>query len=154
MTPEMWHELIITPSGRLALLPHATGSEIFGTLPQRLVAAFEESTARGLLHLATNELQTRLSPALDYARSFARTYLTRFCQTQAHDAAKDLLPTPPPTAGELATWILQAPPISGLEYLNEETLTGWWSELDALVREEIQQHAGGAQAYLSEKNPL
>ena len=43
--------------------------------------------------------------------------------------------------------------MTGLEYLREESLTGWWTDLDALVRDEIQHHAGGAQAYLSEKNP-
>ena len=42
----------------------------------------------------------------------------------------------------------------GLEYLRSETLAEWWTDLDTLVREEIRQHAGGAQAYLSEKNPL
>ena len=59
-------------------------------------AAFAASPAHGLLHLATNELQARLPPALDYVRSFARTYLTRLCQTQAHEATNDLPPTPPP----------------------------------------------------------
>ncbi len=44
--------------------------------------------------------------------------------------------------------------MTGLEYLREDALAGWWADLDALVRDEIRQHAGGAQAYLSEKNPL
>ena len=44
--------------------------------------------------------------------------------------------------------------MTGLEYLREEALAGWWADLDALVRDEVRQHAGGAQAYLSEKNPL
>src|SRR5207237_317956 len=49
--------------------------------------------------------------------------------------------------------ILQAPPLTGLEYLSAEALSGWWTDLDNLVRDEIRQHAGGAQAYLSAKNP-
>jgi non-specific serine/threonine protein kinase len=146
-------ELILAPSGRLALVEPSSASEAASELPAPLVAAFAASPARGLLHLATNELQARLPPPLDYVRSFARAYLTRLCQTQTHDA-KELPPTPPPASAELATWILQAPPMTGLEYLREETLAGWWTELDALVRDEIRQHAGGTQAYLSEKNPL
>jgi hypothetical protein len=149
----MSHELTITPSGHLALVEQAAADEEVAALSKQIVAAFAESSSRGLLHLATNELQASLPPALDYARSFARTYLTRLCQTQAHEATKEFPPTPPPSSGELATWILQAPPIVGMEYLREETLTGWWTDLDALVREEIKHYTGGAQAYLSEKNP-
>jgi non-specific serine/threonine protein kinase len=150
----MPYELIITPSGHLALVEPSSASEVATELAKPIVDAFAASPSRGLLHLATNELQSRLPPALDYARSFARTYLTRLCQTQGHEATKDLPPTPPPPPAELATWILQAPPMTGLEYLRDEALADWWTDLDTLVRDEIRQHAGGAQAYLSEKNPL
>jgi non-specific serine/threonine protein kinase len=150
----MPYELILTPSGRLALVESSSAHEAVAEIPKPLVAAFAESPAHGLLHLATNDLQTRLPPPLDYVRSFARTYLTRLCQTPPPEATTDLPPTPPPSAAELATWILQAPPMTGLEYLRDETLAGWWTDLDTLVRDEIRQHAGGAQAYLSDKNPL
>ena len=150
----MSQELTITPSGHLALLEQSSAKEAAAEPSKRLISAFSESAARGLLHLATHELQASLLPALDYARSFARTYLTRLCQTYANEADKDFPPTPPPSSAELATWILQAPPLIGLEYLSEEALTGWWTDLDTLVRDEIRQHRGGAQAYLSERNPL
>jgi len=149
----MPHELLIAPSGRLALEESAFANESTADLSTSLVTAFAKSPSRGLLHLATDELQARLPPALDHVRSFARTYLTRLCQTQAHET-KELPPTPPPEPAELATWILQAPPMTGLEYLREETLAGWWTDLDTLVRDEIRQYPGGAQAYLSAKNPL
>src|SRR4051812_42708338 len=146
----MPHELIITPSGRLALVEPSTAAEAAAELSQPLVAAFASSPARGLLHLATRELQARLTPALEYVRSFASTYLTRLCQSQGHEATNELPSTPPPSSSELATWVLQAPPMTGLEYLREEALAGWWADLDALVRGEIREHAGGAQAYLSD----
>jgi len=150
----MPHELLIAPSGRLALMEPSAAPEAAAELAQPLVTAFASSPARGLLHLATKELQARLTPALEYVRSFACTYLTRLCQTQGHEATNDLPPTPPPSSAELATWVLQAPPMTGLEYLREEALAGWWADLDALVRGEVREHAGGAQAYLSDKNPL
>jgi non-specific serine/threonine protein kinase len=148
----MSHELIITPSGHLSLREQASSAGV--ALPRPLVAAFTESAAHGLLHLATKDLQTTLPPALDYVRSFARTYLTRLCQTQTHGATAELPPTPPPTAAELVSWVLQAPPLTGLEYLREEALTDWWTDLDRLVRDEIKHHQRGAQAYLTEKNPV
>ncbi len=152
--PFMSHELTITPNGHLALIEQTVATEASVPLSKHIVAAFEQSSSHGLLHLATNELQAKLPPPLEYVRSFARTYLTRLCQTQTDETTKELPPTPPLAESELATWLLQTPPMTGLEYLSVEAMTGWWTDLDALVREEVRRHAGGAQAYLSEKNPL
>jgi non-specific serine/threonine protein kinase len=146
------HELAISPHGRLVL--RDSSNEGAAELSKSLLAAFGNSPAHGMLHLATNELHARLPPALEAVRSFACTYLTRLCQTQGHEASQDLPPAPPPGDAELTAWIAQAPPMTGQEYLRADTLAAWWTELDTLVREEIQHHAGGAQAYLSEKNPL
>jgi non-specific serine/threonine protein kinase len=44
--------------------------------------------------------------------------------------------------------------MKGLEYLSASVLRIWWQELDECVREDIRAFAGGAQAYLREKNPL
>jgi non-specific serine/threonine protein kinase len=148
----MSQELTIAPRGHLRL--QEQNSETAAALSKSLITAFEKSAAQGLLHLATHDLQTRLPPAFDYLRSFARTFLTRLCQIQPQDATAGLPPTPPPVPAELANWIWQAPPMTGLEYLSNEVLLGWWTELDAEIREEIRHFAGGAQAFLSEKNPL
>src|SRR5690348_10405548 len=129
----MPHELTITPSGHLALRELSTPTEAAVSLSKSLVAAFADSASRGLLHLATHELRAALPPPLDYARSLARTYLARLCQTPTHEVTSDLPPTPPPPPEELARWVLQAPPMTGLEYLRAEALLGWWTELDALV---------------------
>jgi non-specific serine/threonine protein kinase len=151
----MTHELAITPTGHLVLREQPGDKKTSsGPLVSRsILSAFAESSPRGLLHLATSELQTSLPPAFDYARSFARTYLSKLCQTLVLEPGQALAPLPPPSGGELATWVLQAPPLTGLEYLNGNALATWWTELDELVREEIHRHRGGAQAYLSEKNP-
>jgi superfamily II DNA or RNA helicase len=148
------HEFFIAPSGRPALVESSSASETAAELSKSIVAAFDNGPSHGLLHLATSELQARLPPALEYVRSFACTYLTRLCQTQGYEATNELPPTPPPSDAELSAWILQAPPMTGLEYLRAETLAEWWADLDALVREEVRRFAGGAQAYLSAKNPL
>src|SRR5207244_5030767 len=55
---------------------------------------------------------------------------------------------------ELAAIALQAPPMRGLEYLNVDALGQWWTDLDAVVRDEIRAFASGPAAYLKEKNPL
>src|SRR5205085_2759439 len=102
-TGPMPHELLIAPSGHLALVePSADGEG--AELPGGVVAAFAESPARRLLHLATGGLEARLPAPLEYARSFACAYLARLCQTQGHEATRELPPTPPPSAEELGGW--------------------------------------------------
>jgi non-specific serine/threonine protein kinase len=147
-------ELIIAPSGHLYLAEPSAAPEAGADLSPSLVSAFASGPARGLLHLATKALQAHLAPALEYVRSIACAYLTQLCQTQGHEATNDLPPTPPPSPAELAAWVLQAPPLTGLEYLSADALAGWWADLDALVRGEVRDYAGGAQAYLADKNPL
>jgi non-specific serine/threonine protein kinase len=148
-------ELVLSPRGHLhireASQPDATGLE--GALGKRIHAAFADSTARGLLHLATSELQSSLPPPLGFARDFARLYLTRLCQTPVDGESGKVPPIQPPSESDLAFQVLQAPPMLGSEYLGSEVLAGWWSDLDSLVRDEIAHHHGGAQAYLSELNP-
>lgn len=147
-------ELAITPQGRLVAREksHQPGRT---DLPDSslILKAFAESESRGLLHLATFDLKAALPPSLDFARQFARTYLTRLCQTPINESTDTIPPIELPI-GEAETWLLQAPPIPGLEYLSTDVLIRWWTDLDALVRSEIHQHSGGAQAYLSEKNPV
>ena len=147
----MPHQLTVTPTGHLVLLEQGSGLES-AAIAKPIAAAFEQSAAAGLLYLATIALQASLPPDLEFCRAFARTYLTRLCQCETHENA--LPPTPPPASLELSFLVVQAPPMTGLEYLSEEALAGWWTDLDALVRDEIRHHPAAAQAYLSEKNPL
>lgn len=148
-------ELLITPHGRLVIRENpseADSAERKGSGSQRIAEAFADNSARGLLHLATVDLKTDLSPPFDFARQFAKSYLTRLCQVSLEETGQ-VIPPLPLSAGDAATWILQAPPMTGQEYLTPDVVTDWWTELDSLVRDEIQHHKGGAQAYLSERNP-
>src|SRR5256885_633380 len=69
--PSTPHELILTPTGRLLPAVPADGTPV-AELAAPLAAAFAESSARGLLRLATEELHARLPPALDHLRPPAR----------------------------------------------------------------------------------
>ncbi len=147
--------LYLSPQGHLHVREVAgpDGTAMDGPAGKRIHAAFDLGPAHGLLHLATTELQTSLPPPLAYARDFARLYLTRLCQTPVDGASGTVPPVAPPSQTDLAFQVLQAPPMQGCEYLSFDVLLSWWSELDTLVRSEIEHHAGGVQAYLSERNP-
>jgi non-specific serine/threonine protein kinase len=151
----MSQELAITPHGHLILLEQvgAAENESRKSIAGPILAAFARGTPHGLLYLATSALQSNLPPPYDFVRSLARMYLTRLCQTPVLADTQTLAPLPPPSEAERVAWVSQAPPMLGLEYLTSEALAAWWLELDALVREEIAGHPGGAQAYLSAKNP-
>ena len=112
-------ELVLSPQGHLhvreASQPDAAGLD--GAVGKRIHAAFADSTARGLLHLATTELQSSLPPPLGFVRDFARLYLTRLCQTPVDGESGKVPAIPPPSESDLAFQVLQAPPMLGSEYL-------------------------------------
>src|SRR3954470_3123014 len=145
------HELTITPQGHL--LVRETAPEPQGRGSSRgLLAAYAESPARGMLYSASEEVEAALPPSFDFARSIARLYLTNLCKA-APAVAGAPIPEIPPPADDLERAVLQAPPMTGLEYLTPEVLADWWRDLDSLTRGEIAQHPGGAQGYLRERNP-
>jgi hypothetical protein len=143
--------LSISPHGRLFVEAAPDGQE---ALPKKFIEAFADSTAGGILYLSTTELQTSLQADFSFARDLGRTYLTQLCHTPELAGQAEFPPVPPPTDGELAVMVLSAPPMRGLEYLNADVLEGWWADLDALVRKEVQASGRGVQEYLRDRNPL
>ena len=123
----------ISPQGRLHVEETAGVDLSAPGLPEsaarRVLQAFSDGASRGLLHLATVELQTPLPAGLGYARDLARDYLTALCHAAPTDGATELTPVAPPPSDELAFRVLQAPPMTGLEYLSAEVLQTWWRSL-------------------------
>ncbi|MDR1964437.1 MAG: DEAD/DEAH box helicase [Planctomycetaceae bacterium] len=134
---------------------------------------------KGLLSLATTELETALPSDFDFLRSFAKNYLTRLCHlpelgnvgdkampelaTEASSTVQQSavpvstvpLPTVPlPTVSEMEFFLINAPPMPGAEYLTSEVLTEWWKELDRFVHKKIEQHPAGAADWIQRQNPL
>ncbi len=145
------HELTISPQGHL--LVRESSLETPERKPSKaLLEAYGESAARGMLHSASAEMEAVLPASFEFARSIARLYLTNLCKAATTEPDVPLPELPPPMA-ELERAVLQAPPMTGLEYLTAEVLANWWHDLDALTRSEIAKYPGGAQGYLRERNP-
>ncbi len=136
----MSHTVRISPTGHLFVEEHeGHQNELLDTArARRITKAFQASAAAGLLHLATAELESRLPLDLAFAREFAAQYLTELCHTPGLQAgaAAGLIP---PDDAKLAALAQTAPPIQGAEYLNGDTLAGWWIELDQWVRKERRE---------------
>jgi non-specific serine/threonine protein kinase len=145
------HDLTITPHGHL-LVRDAPPEPSDPKLSNGLLDAYRESPARGMLYSATEETGAALPPPFEFARSVARLYLTALCKAATGETGASVPELPPPAA-DLDRAVLQAPPMTGLEYLTTDVLSAWWRALDALVREEVAKHPGGAPGYLRERNP-
>src|SRR4051812_35648207 len=145
------HELTITPEGHL--LVRETSLDTSDRKPsKRLVEAYGQGPAHGMLFSATVEMDAALPPPFEFARSIARLYLTDLCHAAIAEPGGSVPELPPPSAN-LERAVLQAPPMTGLEYLSEPVLSNWWRDLDSLARSEIKSHPGGTQGYLRERNP-
>jgi non-specific serine/threonine protein kinase len=145
------HELTITPEGHL--LVRESSLETSDRKPsKRLLESYGENPARGMIFSATEEMDAQLPPSFEFARTIARLYLTNLCHAAIAEPGSSVPELPPPSA-ELEQAVLQAPPMTGLEYLSEHVLSNWWRDLDLLARGEITSHPGGAQGYLRERNP-
>ncbi|MBA4192207.1 MAG: ATP-dependent helicase [Planctomycetaceae bacterium] len=143
--------LTITPQGHL-LLRETPLEPADPTLPKSVVEAYRTSPAHGMLESASDAADAALPAAFDFARSIARLYLANLWNAVAAAPSGAVPELPPPTA-DLDKAVLQAPPMTGAEYLNADVLAGWWRDLDTLVRSEIQSHPGGAQDYLRARSP-
>jgi len=144
-------DLTITPTGHI-LLRETPPDPADRTLPKSVVEAYRTSSAGGMLESASGVADAALPPAFDFARSLARLYLANLWNAVTADLGGPLPELPPPVA-DLDSAVLQAPPMTGAEYLTADVLSDWWRDLDTLVRSEIKTHPGGAQDYLRTRNP-
>ena len=149
-------ELTVTPRGHLRLREIASGSRSTSPskdwrLSKSVLDAFHEDPAQGLLALAS-ETESALPESFEFARSLARLYLSRLAQV-GHNAHSGVIPEVGPPAVELDGLIAQAPPMTGMEYLNREALADWWTNMDRLARREATQHPEGVRGYLRDRDP-
>ena len=151
MSSGKMHDLTITPQGHL-LVREAPLEASIPKLSKGLLEAYRESSARGMLYSASEETEAVLPPSFEFARSIARLYLTALCKVATAEPGESVPDLPPPAA-DLDRAVLQAPPMTGLEYLTPEVLSAWWRDLDTLARGESKKHPGGAAGYLRERNP-
>ena len=120
----------------------------------RIERAFSKGQGAGLVHLATTEVTTALTPGLTFARDFAQRYVTRLCHLgDARPDAPGVLVDLPPQE-ELEALRLAAPPIKGLEYLDAAMLRMAWRDIEDWLRGEASAAGESLRGYLHRRNPL
>ncbi|MDO8541496.1 MAG: DEAD/DEAH box helicase [Opitutaceae bacterium] len=158
----MSHRLALSPHGRL-FIEETAGPEgpaanapASGTchFDEATLAAFAESSVRGLLALAARRGESTQRPAESlFWRDFADTFLTALAHTPEaprDDGTGVAEASMPPDLGFELT--LRIPAMRGAEYATPEIFAALWRELQALARTESAA-AGGVRAWLGRVNP-
>jgi len=161
---EPFPQVCISPKGQIYLdYPegfYPATNRIASALENRLHNAFHSDLTypKGLLHLATVELESTLPSDFSFLRTFAKNYLTRLCHLPelgtVGKTMYELPPVPPPSNAETEFFLLGAPPMPGAEYLNADVLASWWRELDRYVHAQIKKHSAGAVDWIQKQSPL
>jgi non-specific serine/threonine protein kinase len=142
--------LAISPHGTLRLDASAPDR---APLSAKLVEAFAESPARGLLHLASAALGAPLPPSLAFAREIAKLFFAHLCAAPDLEGSRAKLAVPAPRS-ELEVLVSAVPPMLGAEYLSADVLREAWSALAGEVQRELDAFDGSVEAYLHGKSPL
>src|SRR5687767_9013690 len=109
--------LTITPSGHLHVREASESQPaVPDTAATGLRGAFQESSAAGLLLLATNELDQELPAEFIFWRGFAREFFQQLCHLD-ESAVDEWASLREPAHEELTQLVAEAPPMRGLEYL-------------------------------------
>lgn len=146
--------LAITPSGHLHV-EEGPPSEpaVDEATAAALRHAFAQSSADGLLLLATQAVAADLPAEFVFWRSLACELFQRLCRLGESSVDQWAL-LDEPAENDLAGLVAEAPPMRGLEYLSAERLRRLWCELCALVVARASKHAHGPAAWLQSAQPL
>jgi len=150
----MSDELVLTPGGHLFVRAgEAPGAGACDAWMRRVADAFSSCQAEGLFALAATKPDCAVPPSFSFWRDFASLYLTHICRTP--DVAGNRLdPVKPPGSTELETFLLNAPPMQGGEYLEDGMLRGLWIHLDSWAREEVASFGEGLAGWLKARAPV
>ncbi len=149
LVPAQAWAMAVTPSGRVHL-EKRTAEAGERPVPAEVLEAFERGDAFGVLHLGAVEVESELPPTFGWWRDVARLFVAGLCSAPAESKR---LEVPFPT-GEVDRLILQAPPMTGAEYLNAAVVDGVWHDLAEAATEAVREHGGGLQGWLHEQNEV
>ncbi len=141
--------LQLTPKGHLEAVDEPEAPPLDDALDGRLREAFARGTGGGLLQLGAAEVTTALPSVWSFWRDFARQYVTALTATPEDGA----ISVSPPEGPLLESLALDAPPMTGGEYLTPDVLTALWTSVEEAVKAELAVSGRTLQAFLKSKHP-
>lgn len=141
--------LQITPSGHLQWVAAPDAAPLPEAQSARMAAAFAEGAGHGLLHLGATEVATALPQPWAFWRDFAVRFVTALTATpEGGDIAVAV-----PDALALESLCLDAPPMTGVEYLTPGVFLRLWSDIDSALKQELTTRAQTLGDFLKSKHP-
>ncbi|MDR2668463.1 MAG: DEAD/DEAH box helicase [Desulfovibrio sp.] len=144
---------------RISLTPHATlhWAASASDAPSSRESGDASDRHRYLFALAAAGADLPGDPdeaaVLRFWRSFAESLLFALCRLPNEaDLTSPAVLLPCPSDARLDTWLENAPPMTGGEYLSRQALQGIWSELAAWCLEEATR-SGGLAAFMEQRAP-
>ena len=144
---------VLTPHGRLLLVPTDDAPVLERELSLRLRDAFGRGAGHGLLQLGASEGGLALPPTLSYWRELGVRYVTAVCASPYAEDLRGSGRMDAPARAELESLALAVPPMIGAEYLTTATLESLWGEIDAAFRDELRASDETVQDFLRRRNP-
>ncbi|MBF0220080.1 MAG: DEAD/DEAH box helicase [Gammaproteobacteria bacterium] len=145
----MTFALQLTPKGHFQLASQADAPPLSEALAERLAAAFAQGVGHGMLHLGAAEVATALPPLWGFWRDFAARFVTALTATP--EDAEIAVAAPDALARE--TLCLDAPPMTGAEYLTPEIFLALWAQIETAVKSELATCGGSLLDLLKAKHP-
>ena len=143
--------LRLTPQGRLTAEDQPGAPDLDAALHARVVAAFAQSPAKGLVWLGAGEVGQALPPVFVWWRDFAARHIGAVC---LHASGSESVPAvPPPTQADLAALVLTAPMMTGAEYLTQDVLLSLWNAMAEAFAAACDQSGLGLAGFLASLNP-
>ncbi len=140
--------LNITPRGHLQLKVNEEGQ--IDRPMKKVIEAFNRSTPEGLFYLAMQTIG-ETEPSILFWREMGVEYLSRLCRLPELDADAKMLEML--GHDELKALLLNAPPMTGAEYLNGELLTRLWEELHRWTIDAVLTSGLSLSAWLKKHAP-
>jgi len=152
--PDALHQahltLALSPQGALSLQPGAEEDAIAGDVAWRIEKNFTQG--QGLFHLGARELRAKLPPVLAYWRDFSHHFMKAVSALPALPPKGQKVEVPFSTE-EAQHWLSAAPPMTGLDFLNETTLRGLWTEMELTLQRHLVRFPGSAARYFQRLHP-
>lgn len=140
-------KLSLTPAGHLLCLPDEEAQPLPAAHQEAIQNAFAQGAGHGLLHLGLVLTGAALPPLWGWWRDFAGRFVTARCTT-AEDEAPPL-----PDALTLELLLVDAPFMTGAEYLTAEVLGRLWEAMGSALAAELVSAQQPLQDYLKARNP-
>ena len=150
-------DLILTPQGKIHIeIDRAIDRQTEGMILQKvgsdIIAAFEQGTSAGLLHLAGYALSIELPATFAFWRNFSRTLISHLCAIPNLEEERRLLELPAPIQ-EFSDMIADVPPMQGGEYVSTDCLGLLWQDLALHIQSCLATFNGTVEEFLHSLNP-